>query len=346
MSNRILTYAQAIAEALVLGLKRDPKAFIFGLGVDDYKGIFGTTQEAAKVFGSSRVFDVPAAEGALTGIAIGTALNGYHPVLVHARNDFMFLALDQMLNNAAKWAYTYNGQTRLPLIIRGIVGQGWGQGPTHSQNLQSILAHFPGLIVASPSDAVQVKGVLLKAFETQSPVVMIEHRALYEEKKIVPEGWYTVDFGKAVCVREGKDVTIVATSVMAHMASLAADVLAQEGISVEVIDPVTVQPLDEQGILASVAKTGRLICCEPGWLNCSVSSEVAAMVAQKGFYDLKAPIQRIGWPFCPLPVSKELEQAFYPNQKTIMQAVYQILGIQKELKEYTVAAKESFKGPY
>ncbi len=345
--SRLLTYAEAISESLVLGLKQNPKAFIFGLGVNDHKGIFGTTKQAFNEFGSARVFDVPAAEGALTGIAIGAALNGQHPVLVHARNDFMFLALDQMLNNAAKWSYTYNGQSRLPMIMRGIIGQGWGQGPTHSQNLQSVLAHFPGLIVASPSNAFHLKGILLKAFETQSPVVVIEHRALYDEKEPVPEGWYTIDFGRAAVLHEGKDVTIVATSVMAHLARKAALALEPEGISVEVIDPVTVQPLDEKTILNSVAKTGRLICCEPGWLNCSVSSEVAALVAQKAFYALKAPVMRVGWPFCPAPVSKALEDAFYPTQQSIIQAVYHMLGIDKVAgTAHAAAAKESFKGPY
>jgi pyruvate/2-oxoglutarate/acetoin dehydrogenase E1 component len=162
---RRLTYAQAISEALVQGMDTDPGVFIFGLGVDDYKGIFGTTRDAFLKFGAARVFDTPASENALTGIAIGAALNKKRPVLVHARNDFMFLALDQMINNAAKWKYTYAGQSTAPIVVRGIIGKGWGQGPTHSQSLQSVLAHFPGLIVAMPSNAHDIKGIILQALK-------------------------------------------------------------------------------------------------------------------------------------------------------------------------------------
>jgi len=343
--NRQIDYCQAISEALLQGMEIDPEVFLFGLGVDDCKGIFGTTTQASNRFGAARVFDVPASENALTGIAIGAALNGKHPVLVHARHDFMFLALDQMINNAAKWKYTYAGKSLVGLTIRAIIGKGWGQGPTHSQNLQSILAHFPGLIVAAPSNAYDVKGIILEALRLQSPVVIIEHRGLYSLKMEVPQEPFRLKFGKARVCRQGRDVTIVATSSLVPEALRAAYILSEFGIELEVIDPVTIQPLDEQSILLSVQKTGRLICADGDWLNCSFASEVAARVAEKAFHDLKAPIKRIGWPECPAGVSKTIEEAFHPTHKNIIRAVLEILN-KHQLSIPDVEIKDTFVGPY
>ena len=343
--NREITYGQAISEALVQGMEKDPAVFIFGLGVDDYKGIFGTTRDAFLKFGSSRVFDTPASENALTGIAIGAALNKKRPVLVHARNDFMFLALDQMINNAAKWKYTYAGKSVVPIVVRGIVGKGWGQGPTHSQSIQSVLAHFPGLIVAMPSNACDMKGILLQALKSDAPVAILEHRSLYDLKCAVPEGYYTMPFGQARIARVGTDLTVVATSFMVPQALKAAEDLAKVGISVEVIDPVTLQPLDEKSILNSVAKTGRLIVADTSWLRCSFASEVSAVVVEKAFDDLKAPIKRIGWPECPCPVSKTLEEEFYPSYEDIVHAAYELMN-RKEKHVFGEKVTDTFVGPY
>jgi acetoin:2,6-dichlorophenolindophenol oxidoreductase subunit beta len=343
--NRQIDYCQAISEALVQGMEADPNVFLFGLGVDDCKGIFGTTTEATKRFGHARVFDVPASENALTGIAIGAALNGKHPILVHARHDFMFLALDQMINNAAKWKYTYAGKSLVGLTIRAIIGKGWGQGPTHSQNLQAVLAHFPGLIVAAPSNAYDIKGITLEALNQKVPVVIIEHRSLYNMKMAVPQDPYRLKFGKARICRQGKDVTVVATSSMVPEALRAAFILSEFGIELEVIDPVTIQPLDEQSIFSSVLKTGRLICADGDWLNCSFASEVAARVADKAFHDLKAPIKRIGWPECPAGVSKTLEDAFHPTHKNIISVVLEILN-KNQMSIPDVEIKDTFVGPY
>jgi len=343
--NRQLNYCQAISEALVQGMEADPNAFLFGLGADDCRGIFATTTEAAKRFGTTRVFDVPSCENALTGIAIGAALNGKHPILVHARNDFMFLALDQMINNAAKWKYTYAGKTTMGLTIRAIVGKGWGQGPTHSQNLQAVFAHFPGLIVAAPSNAYDIKGITLEALNQKSPVVIIEHRSLYYHIMPVPQEPYRLEFGKARICSQGKDVTVVATSSMVPEALRAAHILSEFGIGLEVIDPVTIQPLDEQSIFTSVQKTGRLICADGDWLNCSFASEVAARVADRAFHGLKAPIKRIGWPECPAPVSRILEDAFHPTHKNIIRAVLEILD-KRQISIPDVEIKDIFVGPY
>ncbi len=343
--NRQINYCQAISEALVQGMEANPNVFLFGLGVNDCRGIFATTIEAAKRFGAARVFDVPSCENALTGIAIGAALNGKHPILVHARNDFMFLALDQMINNAAKWKYIYAGKSTVGMTIRAIIGKGWGQGPTHSQNLQAIFAHFPGLIVAAPSNAYDIKGITLEALNHKSPVVIIEHRSLYYFNMAVPQEPYRLAFGKARVCCQGKDVTVVATSSMVPEALRAARILSEFGIELEVIDPVTIQPLDEQSILTSVQKTGRLICADGDWLNCSFASEVAARVADKAFHDLKAPIKRIGWPECPAPVSKALEDAFHPTHKNIIRAVLEILD-KSQIFIPDVEIKDTFVGPY
>jgi len=265
--------------------------------------------------------------------------------LVHARHDFMFLALDQMINNAAKWKYTYAGKSLIGLTIRAIIGKGWGQGPTHSQNLQSVLAHFPGLIVAAPSNAYDIKGIILESLNQQVPAVIIEHRSLYPLKMTVPQEPYRLKFGKARVCRQGKDVTVVATSSMVPEALRAAFILSEFGIELEVIDPVTIQPLDEVSIFTSVQKTGRLICADGDWLNCSFASEVAARVAEKAFHDLKAPIKRVGWPECPAAVSKTLEDAFHPTYKNIIRAVLEILN-KEQMSIPDVEIKDTFVGPY
>jgi len=326
-------------------MKKDPQVFIFGLGVDDWKGIFGTTREATKVFGGKRVFDTPASEGALTGVAIGAALCGKRPVLVHARNDFMFLALDQMVNMAAKWKYVYANRSHVPIVVRGIIGKGWGQGSTHSQSLQSFFAHIPGLYVAMPSCAYTAKGLFLKSLTLDVPVVILEHRALYDIVAEVPEDPYEVEFGKANVLRKGSDITIVATSLMVVEALKAADRLKKENISVEVIDPVSLRPLDEGTILRSVEKTGRLIAADLGWMRCGFASEVVALVAEKGFTLLKAPAKRITWPECPSPVSKVLEDVFYPSYRTIITEICGLMnrGVPdlSDMKDI-----DTFKGPY
>lgn len=343
---RNLTYKEAISEALLQGMARDPNVFIFGLGVDDFKGIFGTTREPFLKFGPSRVFDTPASENALMGIALGAALNGKRPVMVHARNDFMFLALDQLINNAAKWKYVYAGKSSVPIVVRGIVGQGWGQGATHSQNLQAVLAHFPGLTVAVPSTPHDIKGIILKSLQVDFPVVILEHRRLYDVLGDVPEHSYVMDFGQARVIREGHDVTVVATSLMVIEAVRAADILQENGISVEVIDPVTLNPLDEETILNSVEKTGRLICADSDWLKCSFASEVAALVAQKAFPALKQPIKRIGWPPCPCPVSLALEREFYPGCRAIVSAVSELLKKEFIIDPERFQFADHFMGPY
>ena len=264
-ATRVLKYWQALAEGLVQAMERDPQVFVFGIGVDDHKGIFGTTREAFERFGPTRVFDVPIAEQALTGVAIGAAVMGKRPVIVHARNDFMFLATDQMINLAAKWRYMYAGASQVPIVVRSIIGKGWGQGATHSQSLQSLFGHFPGLQVVMPALPRDAKGLTLAALQSRAPVVILEHRSLYETEGPVPAAPQPTPIGTAAVVREGSDVTVVAASLMVVEALLAADVLAPLGVSVEVVDVRSIRPLDVDTIVGSVRRTGRLVVADTSW---------------------------------------------------------------------------------
>ncbi len=343
---RNLKYWQALSEGLVQAMERDPNIFITGISVDYSSGVFGSTVEAFKRFGSSRVFDAPSMENALTGIAIGAAAMGKRPIVFHPRNDFMFLAFDQMINLAAKWKYMYGGKAgELPIVFRAIVGKGWGQGATHSQSLHSVLAHFPGLKVVLPASPRDAKGLTLAALQSNSPVVILEHRSLYNIEGDVPEEPFVTPIGKAEVVRSGVDVTIAAISLMVQEAKIAASELEKEGIDVEVIDIRSVRPLDETTILNSVKKTGRLIAVDTSWEMCGLSSEIAALVAEKGFHSLKAPVRRIALADCPAPVSLSLENVFYPKPSTIAKAVLQMMNKSSD-RVGDIDPEDTFKGPY
>jgi len=344
--NRSLTYAQAIDEALMQSMAADRDVFVIGLGVTDYKGIFGTTININKRFGPGRVIEVPASENALTGVVIGASAFGKKPVIVHARNDFMFLTLDEMINAAAKWKYMYGGRSRVSFVVRGIIGKGWGQGPTHSQSIQSVFLHFPGIRVAMPSTPEDAKGFMIAGIKGQGPCVILEHRTLYNSTGHVPKGMYESPFGKARRVRSGSDITVVAVSLMVEEAVKAHIALKRMGISLEVIDPRSLNPLDEKSILLSVKKTGRLIVADTSWTMCGFSSEIAALAAEKAYPFLKAPVARIGLPACPSPVSKTLEDAFYPTYKDIFAKACGLMGRKpkKELVQDPVI--DNFKGPY
>lgn len=343
---RELKYSQALSEGLVQAMDRDPGIFVTGIAVDYPSGIFGSTIEANKRFGPERIFDAPAMENALTGIAIGAAAMGKRPVIVHPRNDFMFLAFDQLINLAAKWKYMYAGNAgTVPIVVRAVIGKGWGQGATHSQSLHAPLAHFPGLTVMMPAFPMDAKGLTLAALQSDGPVVILEHRALYDTLGDVPEDAEPTPIGQARVVREGTDVTIVATSFMAYESLLAVEELEKEGISAELIDPRTIRPLDTDTILASVRKTGRLIIADTSWELCGFASEVAALAAEQAFECLKAPVRRICLADCPAPVSQPLEAAFYPSASTIAAAAMVMLGRDGGLMD-GIDRADGFKGPY
>lgn len=345
-TTRTLTYCEALSEGLVQAMERDERIFVTGIGVDYSSAVFGSTAKAVKQFGKARIFDAPAMENALTGIAIGAAAMGKRPMLIHLRNDFMFLAFDQMINLAAKWKYMYGEQaTSLPIVIRGIVGRGWGQGATHSQSLHGVLAHFPGLTVLAPATPADAKGMILAAFEAERPTVIIEHRRLYDTKGPVDERPVATPIGRSFVRRPGRDVSIVACSVMLHEAMLAANDLAQRGIEAEVVDVATVRPLDIETIANSVKKTGRLVVADTDWEFCGLAAEIAAIAAERCLMQMKAPVCRLGFADCPAPVSQPLEDAFYPKAASITRAALALCGASEEGMTFS-AHVDDFKGPY
>jgi pyruvate dehydrogenase E1 component beta subunit len=343
---REIKYSQALSEGMVQEMAINPDIFITGIAVDYPSGIFGSTTEALKRFGPSRVFDAPAMENALTGIAIGAAAMGKRPIIVHPRVDFMFLSFDMLIQLAAKWRYMYGGNGgQVPIVIRAVIGRGWGQGATHSQSIQSTLAHFPGLTVVMPATPRDAKGLMISALRHSGPTVILEYRTLYDTIGEVPEETYETPLGRANVLRQGKDFTIVATSFMVIEALNAAQELSKHGIEVEVLDLRSIRPLDEDTILESVKKTGRLLAIDTSWELYGVASEIVALVAEKGFKYLKAAARRMTIADCPSPVSQSLEQVFYPTANTIVKAIMAGLN-----KEHTGTAKidfvDNFKGPY
>jgi acetoin:2,6-dichlorophenolindophenol oxidoreductase subunit beta len=343
---RTLKYWQAINEATVQCMEADPSIFVAGIGVDDFKGIFGTTRGAFERFGADRVFDIPNCENAFAGITIGAAAVGKRPLVVHPRNDFMFLAMDQLINLAAKWRYMFGDKSGVPVVTRAIVGRGWGQGATHSQSLHATFAHFPGLIVATPASPADAKGLLVSALQGSAPVVILENRALYELEGEVSESLEPIPFGQGRLVREGSDITIVAVSLMVHEAERAATLLEEHGISAEVIDIRTPRPLDEEIVLRSIYKTHHLVVADTSWARYGVAAEIAAVAAEKAWGALKAPVRRVTPPDSPAPVSKPLEDAFHPNPVTIAQACMDVLRSGGALAGSVADVQAAFNGPY
>lgn len=350
--DRQLKFFEALREALDICMERDPNVYIMGLGVPDPKGIFGTTLDFHKKYGDSRAMDIPTAENGITGIAIGSAIAGMRPVLTHQRVDFALLSIEQIVNQAANWHYMFGGKMKIPLVIRMIIGRGWGQGPQHSQSFHSWFAHVPGLKVVMPTTASDAKGLLISSIEDNNPVIFIEHRWLYNTQGIVPEGHYRVPLGKAKVSKEGKDVTIVAISYMTLEALRAAERLEGDGISVEVVDLRTIKPIDYNTVFQSVLKTGKLIVADIGWYTGGIGGEIIAKVSEEMFYSLKAPPRRIALPDSPTPTSWELTKYYYPRAFHIAATVRQILGYPANAEEEKEPAvpldvpDEFFKGPF
>ncbi len=320
-----LTFAAAINDALHVAMAADSKVICYGLGVDDPKGVFGTTIGLQAQFGSDRVFDMPVAENAMTGIGIGAALYGMRPVMTHQRLDFALLSLDQIVNNAAKWHFMFGGRRSVPLTIRMILGRGWGQGPTHSQNLQSWFAHIPGLKVVMPSTAEDAKGLLLSAIFDDNPVVFLEHRWLHNLRGEVPAGDVREPLGKARTLRSGNDITIVAMSYMTLEALHAVDYLVQEGIKADLIDLRTIRPLDWDTIEASVKRTGRLLVLDTGFTTGSVAGEIVARAAEHWWDHLANRPRRLALPDYPESTSPALTEAYHIRAEHVVDAVAEML---------------------
>lgn len=322
---RVIGYPEAIREALQLAMKNDRRVFLMGQGVDDPFGIFGATKNLHMKFGRKRVFDTPLSEGALTGISIGAALAGRRPVFFHNRPDFLLLTMDQLVNHAAKWSYMFGGAVNVPMVVWTCIGRGWGSAAQHSQSLQGLFMHVPGLKLLMPSTCYDAKGLMLAAIADNNPVVIIDHRFNFNTLGIVPPGPYTIPIGKGIVRRTGRDVTVVAVSHLVTDAFHAARHVSSQGIEAEIIDPRTLRPLDEELILDSVAKTGRLIIADCGWKTGGVTAEIGAMVAEKGFAYLKAPIMRLASPDLPTPAAGNLEDAFYIGRNDIQKAIIDIV---------------------
>jgi len=322
---RELQFTQAVREALDTALERDPRVYVMGLGVPDPKGIFGTTTGLRERHGAGRVFDMPTSENGMTGVAIGSAIVGMRPVLVHQRIDFATLAMEQLVNQAAKWRYMYGGRAHVPLVVRLIVGRGWGQGPQHSQSLQSWFAHIPGLKVVMPVTPYDAKGLLLAAIDDDDPVVYVEHRWLHPLRGEVPEGHYHVPIGACRTLRSGDDVTLLATSYMAVEAVRASDVLAAAGIAADVVAVTSLRPLDPEPIVESARRTGRVLVLDNGWATAGFSAELAAIVAEGAFDALHAPPRRLGTVETPIPTTPALANLSYPRTPEIVAAVAGLL---------------------
>ncbi len=323
---RELTYRDALREALREEMVRDKTVFLLGEDIGRYwSGAFKVTKGLAEEFGDERVRDTPISESAIIGVAVGAAITGMRPVAEIMFGDLTTLAMDQICNQAAKICYMFGGQTTVPLVVRTPFGAGVNIASHHSQSLEAWFMHTPGLLVAAPSTPFDAKGLLKTAIRGNNPVMFFEHKLLYPIKGEVPEDDYTIPFGVADVKIEGEDATIFATLYMVHKALAAANELRKQGISVEVIDPKTLVPLDKQAIIKSVKKTGRIVIVTEDCKTAGVSAEVAAIVAEEALDYLDAPIKRVAEPDTPIPFSPPLEQFVIPNEKTIIKAVKEVL---------------------
>ncbi len=329
-ATRELTFAEAIRDGLDQAMEHDPRVILIGEGVPDPKAIFNTTADLQEKYGARRVFDMPLSENGLTGICIGAALSGMRPVLVHQRVDFALLSMDQLINNAAKWHYMFDGKASVPLVVRMIIGRGWGQGPQHSQSLQALFAQVPGMKVVMPTTGYDAKGMLISAIEDDNPVLLIEHRWLHHIKDSAPAGLYRVPLDKAKVLHKGNDVTVAAFSYMAVEALIAAKaLLSSMGIGVDVIDMRSVRPLDVGAVINSVRKTGRLIVADTAFRTGSIAGELISQVVERAFEFLKAPPVRIASPDHPVPTSQYMAEHYYPGPLTIAEEAVAIVEADK-----------------
>ncbi len=316
-----VTYRDALREALVEEMQRDESVFILGEDVGRYwEGAFKVTKGLAEIFGEERVRDTPISESAIIGAAVGAAITGMRPIAEIMFGDLTTLAMDQIVNQAAKIHYMFGGQASVPLVIRTPFGGGVNIAAHHSQSLEAWFMHAPGLLVVAPSTPYDAKGLLKTAIRDDNPVFFCEHKLLYPIKGAIPEETYTVPLGSARVVREGADITIIATMLMVHEAINAADVLEKEGVSAEVLDPRTLVPLDTDAIVTSVKKTGRAVVVCEGCKTAGVGAEIVAVIAEEAIDYLDAPLTRVATPDTPIPFSPPLEKEVLPNRDTIIKA--------------------------
>ena len=321
----IITMREAISQALWEEMERDPKVFILGEEVGVWGGTYAVTKGFLDHFGPERVRDTPISEAAIIGAAIGSALNGMRPVAELMTINFAFVAMDHIVNEAAKLHYMFNGQFRLPLVIRAPGGGGRQLAATHSQTPDAIFAHFPGLKVVAPGTPEDAKGLLKSAIRSEDPVLYIENATVYQQRGEVPEGEFTIPIGKSKVQREGKDVTLVTYSKMVSYSMQAAAQLEKEGIDVEIVDLRTLRPLDMEPVIESFKKTNRAVIAEEGWKSFGVGAEIAARIYEEAFDYVDAPIKRVAQKEVPLPYNRRLEQLALPQVEDIVNAVREVL---------------------
>ena len=314
---REITLSKAVNEAIAEEMRRDETIFLLGEDVAEAGTPFKVLSGLVEEFGTDRVIDTPIAEPGFMGIAVGAAMTGSRPIVDLMFGDFLYLVMDQLCNQAAKTHYMSGGKLKVPLVLRTNLGATRRSAAQHSQSLHALVAHIPGLKVAMPSSAYEAKGLMKTAIRDDNPVVIFEDKLMYNDKAPVPEEEYLIPFGEAAILREGKDITFVATSSMVQVALKAAEALAKEGISAEVIDPRTIVPLDEDTILASVRKTSRAIVIDEGHQNFGITGEIASRISEKAFYHLDAPVQRMGAMDVPVPFSPALEDITVPTPETV-----------------------------
>lgn len=324
--SRELSYAEAIREALREEMRADERVFLLGEDIGVYGGAFGVTDGLLDEFGPERVRDTPISEAAITGCAIGAAVTGMRPVVEIQFMDFVTLCMEQLVLQAAKMRYMFGGTAQVPMVLRTPGGSGTGAAAQHSESLEAWFAHVPGLKVVAPSTPADAKGLLRASIHDGNPVIFVEHKLLYRTRGPVPEEPYALPLGAAEVKREGRDVTVVATSLMVSRALAAAAALAEEGLSVEVIDPRTLRPLDTQTVVESVKKTGRAVIVYEAVKTLGIGAEIAARIAESdAFYQLQAPIVRLGGAEVPIPYNRGLERAAVPQVEDIASAVRQVM---------------------
>jgi pyruvate/2-oxoglutarate/acetoin dehydrogenase E1 component len=349
----IRTFASEIRNGLDNALQMDPTVLVFGLGVPDPKGIFGTTLGLQEKYGEKRVFDTPTSENAMTGIAIGAALGGYKPVLIHQRLDFALLTMDQLVNNAAKWNFMFGGTRNVPITIRMILGRGWGQGPTHSQSLQSWFAHIPGLKVVMPALASDAQGLLLSSIFDPNPVIFLEHRWLHNTQTTNTDTDELIPLGKANRLRKGDMITIVSVSYMTVEAIHAVDVLSEQGIACDLIDLRTISPIDWETIEASVNRTGKILVLDTGFQEVGIAGEIVAHVAGNCWNALTCAPARLTSPDFPESTSPALTHEYHIRAEHIVSEVGNLLGrdvstdsILKQRQQVNDVPGTWFTGPF
>lgn len=345
---RTISYREALNEAMAEEMRRDRSVFVYGIDVADHKRIFNSTRGLVEEFGAQRCFSTPLAEDAMTGFGLGAAINGMRPIHVHMRVDFLLLGINQLVNMIATHRYGSGGTMRVPMVIRAIIGRGWGQSYQHSKTLHSWFAHVPGLKVVMPSTPRDAKGMLIAAIRDDNPVVFIEHRWLYDAIGAVPEAGEAVPLEGTRTLRAGRDLTVVATSWMNVEALKAAQILEKRGVSIEVIDARSIAPFDATSVVDSVRRTGHCVIADNDWIHCGFSAEVAATVYESCLRELKTPIKRIGYAATPCPCTRPLENAFYPNAVDIIRAAEALLGLPPtDLSgENFYSYEHKFKGPF